>query len=199
MHADPAEVIADQLTFPLCTPTRSSLPKVSGAALRSAMAARTARAGVKGGEHTVAARLHDAASIATHFSLDESVVALENISPSAIAQRSGALCRAHDVGEQDSCEHPIDRPVREVARQKALISSSRASWSPVQKRWSLPASSTLLASGISCDPARKGRRDDPITFAVKDQGRRPDTRQQRTDVEMQLHLEERPGTAWAEA
>jgi len=123
----------------------------------------------------------------------------ENIPPPAVAQRSGALGRAHDVGEQDSCEHPIDRPVREVARQEALDLIEHGVL--VAGAEEMVAARKLDLAGIrdsSCDPAREGRRDDPITFAVKDQGRRPDTRQQRTDVEMQIHVEERPGTARAQ-
>ena len=201
VHADPAQVIADQLAFPRVHPDSQLAAQClgSGASQRHAGADR-ARGAVKGGEHTVARRLHDAASIATHFSLDESVVALENIPPSAIAQRSGALGRAHDIGEQDSCERPIDRPVHEVARQESL---------DLIEQGVLVAGAEEMVTACkldhprirdsSCDPAREDGRDDSITFAAEDQRRRPDTRQQRTDIGMQIHLPERLGTAWAEA
>ena len=89
--------------------------------------------------------------------------------------------------------------MREVTRQEALDLIEQGIL--VAGAEEMVAARKLDLAGIrdsSCDPAREGRRDDPITFAVKDQGRRPDTRQQRTDVEMQIHLEERPGTAWAQ-
>src|SRR6202008_806186 len=116
-----ADVVADHLAFAR-VPSDSHLTaqRLGSGASQGHACAYCARGAVKGGEHPVAGRLHDAASMAVHFSLDESVVPLENIAPATVTQRSGALGRTHDVREQDGREHPIDGPVSQVARQEAL-------------------------------------------------------------------------------
>ena len=123
MHADPADVIANQFAFARVHSARRLAAQClgSGASQRHPGAA-CARGAVKGGQRAVSGRLHDAAWMATHFFLDESVVALEKIPPSAVAQRSRALGRAHDVGEQDG---PSTRSTADAQGRRSGSARSR--------------------------------------------------------------------------
>jgi hypothetical protein len=127
-------------------------------------------------------------------------VALENIPPAAVAQRGRALGRAHDVGEQDGREHPIDGPMGQVACQEALdlveqgVLVARAEEMVAARKLDRPR-----IRDSAGDPVRKVRRVYPIAFAAEDRGRCRDAGQQRTDIQMQIHAEERLDTARAQA
>ena len=70
-------------------------------------AADRARRPVEGGEEPVAGRLHFATAERLELVADGGVVIVEELLPTAVAERCRPLGRADDVGEHDRGEHPV--------------------------------------------------------------------------------------------
>src|SRR5262245_35579205 len=107
MHCDPCHFAVHQLAFPRVQ---------AGAHLQSELRhgldnrARTPdgpRRSVEGSEESVAGGIHLAAAEPHKLGADELVVALQELTPSAVAERGRFLARADDVGEKHRGEHAV--------------------------------------------------------------------------------------------
>src|SRR5206468_5668421 len=75
---------------------------------------------VEGREEAVAGRVDRAAAEANELAAHELMVALEQLAPSAIAERGGALTGADDVGEEHGSEHAVGLALLPATRVPAF-------------------------------------------------------------------------------
>ena len=96
-------------TSPGCRPARISIPSVRIASTAAVAAPDRSRWAVEGREEPVPGGIDLDPSVSTEQRADHCVMALHQVFPRSIAGPGRALGRAHDVGEQDRREHPVER------------------------------------------------------------------------------------------
>ena len=111
-------------------------------------AADRACGAVEGGEEAVPGRVDLVAAEALELAADGNTVGLEQLAPAAVAEVSGELGRADEVGEEDRREHAVGLRGRAHAGQELTDLREREIGQPAYITWSAPGSSTKRAPGI---------------------------------------------------
>src|ERR1700722_1241642 len=107
MDRNAPDVAAAQLYFAgMQTGAHWQSNLVRGTAERERAPDRAARA-IKGGEHTIARRLHQHAAVTLDCLTRDRVVLIQAAPPTLIAQLGGLPSRVNDVGEHYSREDPL--------------------------------------------------------------------------------------------
>jgi hypothetical protein len=109
VNGDSTDVVADYFALTCMEPGTDLYSERLDFLGNGTGAANAACRTVKGGQKTVARRLHLVAAKTREITPDRGMMFIEEISPALVAERRSLLGRADDVREQNGCEDAIDR------------------------------------------------------------------------------------------
>ena len=160
---------------------------------------RTRRA-VESGEEAVTGGVNFTSAPARQLPPHRRLMLSKQVTPAAVAEPRGALCRADDVGEEDRRQYAIGVPDRAHAGEELL--------DLVEHRILVADPRQMIRAG-ELDELRTGNATgDPATFldprleiirTVEDKGRHVDGRQHSANVDCGVHPQERRRSCWTRA
>jgi len=108
VHGDASHVGAVELDLPRVQARADLDAEVADGCYRARGAAHGPDWPVERREEAVAGGVHLSAAEPAEVRPDPRVVRVSERPPLSVAQRGGAFCRSHDVGEQDGREHTVE-------------------------------------------------------------------------------------------
>ena len=192
VNGDAADIVAHHFALASMKPGTNFDAKRFDFFGNSASATNAARRTVEGSENAIAGCLDLMAAETSEIASDRGVMTIEQVMPTAIAERGGFLGRADDVGKENGSEHPVDLDWRPRTGQK-LLDGIGDLHGIVADEWYVIFSRKLdiaRAGNVLGEITSTLDVDGHVFGSMDDKRRHPDRREDIADIDLAVHAHE---------